>query len=127
MLKKMAHTSLKVSNLECSKRFYTKIIGLEHVKDTANEDYYFSLLKVGDSVIELLESRTKHYETKTTGPIDHIAFWVDDLDDTIEELKSNDIKILMREPKIVGMSKIFFIEGPDKERIELMEDISTII
>lgn len=124
MLTKMAHTSLKVRNLENSKRFYIDTLGLEHILDTASENYYFSLLRIGDSVLELLESRTELCESRTAGIIDHIAFWVDDLGKTIRELESKKIIKLMEIPKLIMESEIIFIEGPDGERIELMQAIN---
>lgn len=120
---KLAHTSLKVENLEESKRFYIDILGLEHIEDTANDKYYFSLIKAGEGTIELLESRSNLYEKKATGPIDHIAFWVDDLNKYLEKLKSLDIKFLLKGPIEAIGSKIFFVEGPSGERIELMEKL----
>lgn len=119
----MAHTSLKVENLEESKRFYIDILGLEHIEDTANEKYYFSLIKAGAGIIELLESRTSLYEKKATGPIDHIAFWVDDLTKCLERLKAFEIKFLLKEPIEALGSSIFFVEGPSGERVELMEKL----
>jgi catechol 2,3-dioxygenase-like lactoylglutathione lyase family enzyme len=47
--------------------------------------------------------------------IDHFAFSVDNLDETLARLKNDSVKIISRSPKSA------FIEGPDRTRIELVE------
>jgi catechol 2,3-dioxygenase-like lactoylglutathione lyase family enzyme len=55
--------------------------------------------------------------------IDHLGFSVDNLDQTLERLKKDGVKIT-DEPRSVfgGKLKFAFIEGPDHVRIEVLED-----
>jgi catechol 2,3-dioxygenase-like lactoylglutathione lyase family enzyme len=55
--------------------------------------------------------------------IDHLGFSVDNLDQTLERLKQDGVK-LTDEPRSVfgGKLKFAFIEGPDHIRIEVLED-----
>lgn len=54
---------------------------------------------------------------------DHIGFSVDNLDETIARLKKDGVTVT-DEPRAImgGKLKIAFIEGPDKVRIELVEN-----
>jgi catechol 2,3-dioxygenase-like lactoylglutathione lyase family enzyme len=55
--------------------------------------------------------------------IDHVGFSVDNLDQTLERLKKDGVKVT-DEPRSVfdGKVKFAFIEGPDHIRIEILED-----
>ncbi|HEY6274188.1 MAG TPA: VOC family protein [Terriglobales bacterium] len=55
--------------------------------------------------------------------IDHLGFSVDNLDQTLERLKRDGVKVT-DEPRSVfdGKLKFAFIEGPDHIRIEVLED-----
>lgn len=55
--------------------------------------------------------------------IDHIGFSVDNLDQTLERLKKDGVKVT-DEPRSLfgGQIKFAFIEGPDHLRIEVLED-----
>ena len=55
---------------------------------------------------------------------DHIGFSFDKLDDALEKLRKDGVKVTM-EPRTVGKLKVAFIEGPDKIRIELIEGHAT--
>jgi catechol 2,3-dioxygenase-like lactoylglutathione lyase family enzyme len=57
--------------------------------------------------------------------IDHIGFSVDNLEQTLERLKKDGVKVT-EEPRSIfsGQLKYAFIEGPDKLRIEVLEDHS---
>jgi catechol 2,3-dioxygenase-like lactoylglutathione lyase family enzyme len=73
---------------------------------------------------DLWKDRTEFESTK--GHVtDHIGFSVDNLDETIARLKKDGVTVT-DEPRSVlgGKLKIAFIEGPDKVRIELVEDHS---
>jgi catechol 2,3-dioxygenase-like lactoylglutathione lyase family enzyme len=55
--------------------------------------------------------------------IDHLGFSVDNLDQTLERLKKDGVKVT-DEPRALfsGKLKFAFIEGPDHVRIEVLED-----
>jgi catechol 2,3-dioxygenase-like lactoylglutathione lyase family enzyme len=62
-------------------------------------------------------------ESSKGHPIDHLGFSVDNLDQTLERLKKDGVKVT-DEPRSVlaGKLKFAFIEGPDHIRIEVLED-----
>ena len=71
---------------------------------------------------EIWKDRTEFESTK--GHVtDHIGFSVDNLEQTLERLKKDGVKVI-DEPRSIagGKVKYAFIEGPDHVRIEVVED-----
>jgi catechol 2,3-dioxygenase-like lactoylglutathione lyase family enzyme len=55
--------------------------------------------------------------------IDHLGFSVENLDQTLERLKGDGIKVVEQQRSLLGGKlKFAFIEGPDHIRIEVLED-----
>ena len=74
---------------------------------------------------DLWKDRTEFESTK--GHVtDHIGISVDNLDQTLERLKKDGVKVT-DEPRSIagGKVKFAFIEGPDHVRIEVVEDHTT--
>lgn len=71
---------------------------------------------------KLWEGRTSFESTKGR-VVDHIGLSVNDLDATLKRLRDAGVRIT-EEPKTIagGKFKYAFIEGPDRIRIELVED-----
>ncbi len=100
-LTKIEHIGIAVKNLDESIKFYEDILGLkcykiEEVKDQKVKTAFF---QVGQTKIELLESTDpegpigKFIQKKGEG-IHHIAFAVNDINSSLEELKKNNIKLI---------------------------------
>ena len=73
-------------------------------------------MEVGGTIVELI-SKSKN-EKRQPGPIEHIAFKVEDLDEKIKML--NDMNIKHSNPKVVGSAKIIFFDGPNNEKFEFV-------
>ncbi len=71
---------------------------------------------------DLWKDRTD-FESTQGHVTDHIGFSVDNLDQTLERLKKDGVKVT-DEPRSIagGKVKFAFIEGPDHMRIEVVED-----
>ena len=76
-------------------------------------------------IIELYQmpdSELEEIRSRNNGHIDHIAFDVDDIDKTFEELKQASFSILEEQPLFLSFwkngCKYFNITGPDGERLE---------
>lgn len=116
----LAHTSIVVSDINKSKDFYTKVLGLTCFDTHETDRLKMLLLKTSNSLIELLEYKNIEFKKRNKGPIDHIAFYVNNLDEEIINIKKRaDIKFA--EPKSLKGKKLVFFEGLDGERIELIE------
>lgn len=123
MFLSLAHASVRVKDIQESKKFYGEVLGLQHVRDFEHERLKFAFYKIGDTEIELTESKIEAYEARTVGPVDHIAFFVDDIEKEISRLRELDVDFTMDVVIEVMEFKVIFIQGPNGERIELMERI----
>jgi len=95
------HIGIAVKNLDESIMFYENVLGLkcyriEEVKDQKVKTAFF---QVGETKIELLESTDpegpigKFVQKKGEG-MHHIAFAVNNVDSSLEELKKKNIKLI---------------------------------
>lgn len=95
------HIGIAVKSIEDAKKYYEDVLGLkcykvEEVKDQKVKTAFF---KLGDTKIELLESTDpdgpvgKFIEKKGEG-IHHIAFAVDNIEKSIDYLKSKDVRMV---------------------------------
>jgi len=95
------HIGIAVKNLDESIMFFENVLGLkcyriEEVKDQKVKTAFF---QVGQTKIELLESTDpegpigKFVQKKGEG-MHHIAFAVNDVNSSLEELKENNIKLI---------------------------------
>jgi lactoylglutathione lyase len=121
------HTMLRITDPESSRAFYealgfTFARDMDIVRDGQLEatNYFYSL---GDhqNVLEL----TFNHDGRTYdlgNAYGHIAIGVDDLDDTLAQLKDQGIQP-EREPYRVseGGSRICFVQDPDDYRVELID------
>lgn len=121
------HTMLRITDPESSRAFYealgfTFARDMDIVRDGQLEatNYFYSL---GDhqNVLEL----TFNHDGRTYdlgNAYGHIAIGVDDLDDTLSQLKEQEIQP-EREPYRVseGGSRICFVQDPDGYRVELID------
>ena len=143
MILNVRHTGLVVKDLQTSLDFYTKKLGFT-VKVQANENQEFidTILGLHNSelttvkltlndgaMMELLDFKadTKNITDRQlvdTGPT-HMAFTVDDLDETHKNFSQDGIKFIS-EPKISpdGFAKVAFCSAPEGTYIELVELLS---
>ena len=124
-LNKVHHVAIIASNYEVSKNFYTKVLGLEVIREVYRKerDSYKLDLKIGDSEIELFSfhnapERLSYPEARG---LRHLAFQVDNIDDAIASLNSNGIECEpIRVDEFTGKRFTFF-EDPDNLPLELCE------
>lgn len=100
------HIGIAVKSIDKAKKYYEDVLGLKcyATEEVADQKVKTAFFMVGQTKIELLES------TSTDGPIGkfienggegihHIAFAVKDLHDSLDELKSENIKLIDEKEK----------------------------
>jgi lactoylglutathione lyase len=122
------HTCYRILDPVRSEDFYVNKLGLKKVGEMdlgSATNHFFALEE--DPSHPMLELTHNHDQTE---PYDkgngyaHVAFTLDDLEGTIENLKSQDVNVTL-EPKTLTADgndyRIAFIEDPDGYKIELVQ------
>ena len=122
-VKKLLHTRMRVSDLDQTVRFYTTVLGLEVVeRKTSPRGSQLAFLKVpnSDELIELT-SFPPSGPVKVQEDLVHLAFQVDNLNDTIASLNAIGVKITDGPTQTSSGSRFIFIDAPDGYEVELIE------
>ncbi len=123
---RILHTMIRVTNLEKSIDFYTRILGMTLLRQKDYPEGKFTLAFVGygdeseQAVIELTHNwDTDHYDMGNA--FGHIAIEVDDVYQACQNMKESGGKILREAgPMNAGTTIIAFVEDPDGYQIELL-------
>ena len=125
-LKNIHHIAIICSDYQLSKKFYTKILGLEVIQEVyreARDSYKLDLALQNHYVIELFSfpnppSRTSRPEA---AGLRHLAFAVKDLVKSVQFLETNNVQVEpIRVDEFTGKRFTFF-EDPDGLPLELYE------
>lgn len=117
----LSHTGIVVSDLEKSVAFYTDVLECEVSGRLENERLYIVYLKAGSGTIELLKYKDAETEKRGRGIVDHIAFFVSNMEASLEKVKNAGAEMLLESIRDMGHQRIMFFAGPDGERIEFVE------
>ena len=122
-VKKLLHTRMRVSDLDQTIWFYTDVLGLEVLeRKTSPRGSQLAFLKVPNSE-ELIELTSFPPSGPVTVQEDlvHLAFQVESIDDTIEQLGAKQIRITDGPTTTSSGSRFIFIDAPDGYEVELIE------
>ncbi|MUJ20670.1 lactoylglutathione lyase [Aliivibrio fischeri] len=127
---RILHTMIRVGNLDKSIEFYTKVMGMDLLRQNTNEEYKYTLafLGYGDesqgAVIELTYNwGTEEYDMGTA--FGHIAIGVDDIYATCDTIKAAGGNVTREAGPVKGGSThIAFVKDPDGYMIELIQNSS---
>ena len=114
---KFEHIGIKVLNMTESIDFYTKVLGCKVVDKMQKQETELVFLDAHGVTLELIYNPKN--SPQTIGPINHLAFWVDNFDEKVQELKKLNIKI-DGPAREMQLGRIIFFRGPSDERIEYM-------
>jgi lactoylglutathione lyase len=120
---KLLHTRMRVSDLGQTIRFYTDVLGLEILeRKTSPRGSQLAFLRVPNSE-ELIEltSFPPSGPVKVQEDLVHLAFQVENLDETIASLKAQGVKITDGPTQTSSGSCFIFIDAPDGYEVELIE------
>ena len=116
-VKHIDHIGVAVKGIEQAGKFYTDILGLkiEEVENVADQKVNVAFIPITDSEVELLESTdpdgpvAKYINARGEG-VQHVAFRVENIDETLIELKEKGIRLIDQEArKGAGGARIAFI------------------
>ena len=120
---KLLHTRMRVSDLDQTIQFYTTVLGLDVIEQkTSPRGSHLAFLKVpnSDELIELT-SFPPSGPVKVQEDLVHLAFQVENMDDTIATLTARNVTITDGPTQTSSGSRFIFIDAPDGYEIELIE------
>ena len=105
-IERIEHIGIAVSNLEEAIAFYEKVLNLTcyAVEEVVDQKVRTAFFKVGETKIELLESTDpegpigKFIEKKGEG-IHHIAFAVDNIEESLSETAEKGVRLIDQTPR----------------------------
>src|SRR5579885_884618 len=112
---RLLHTRMRVSDMDRTIAFYTGVLGLEVVeRKTSPRGSHLAFLAVPNSE-ELIElcSFPPSGPVKVQEDLVHLAFEVENLDDTIQALTDKGIPITDGPTRTASGSRFIFIDAPD--------------
>lgn len=129
---RILHTMLRVTNLQTSIDFYTRVMGMQLIRQHDNDEYQYTLAFVGygdesdGAVLELTYNwGTDQYDLGNA--YGHIAIEVDNAATTCDVIRHNGGKVSREAgPVKGGKTVIAFVEDPDGYKIELIEKKNTL-
>lgn len=119
----VAHIGVVVKDADKSLDFYTNVLGCKPEESYRDERIRLEFIKAGQQTIELIQYTQDAVSARGAGIVDHIAFFVADLDAELVKLRLKQVNLLFDQPKVVGDKKIMFFTGPDGERLELVQKL----
>ena len=117
MIEKIDHIGIAVKSIKETSKLLSNILGLKVIGEEIVEEQKVKIafLPIGDSELELLESTstegpiTRFIEKKGEG-IQHIAFRVNNIEEILEKLKKEGVRLLDQKPRYgAGGTKIAFL------------------
>jgi lactoylglutathione lyase len=126
-MNRLLHTMLRVSDIEKSIRFYTKILGMDVLRTFERPEQGFSLTFLGyakESETCVLELTYNYGVNKYDlgNAFGHIAIGVDDCYTACDEIKALGGNIVREAGPLAGSDEVIaFVEDPDGYKIELIQ------
>lgn len=125
---RLLHTMLRVGNLERSKDFYTRVLGMKLLREHEFPQGKFTLAFLGygeeseQAVLELTYNwDTEKYDLGSA--YGHIAIGVDDVYAACDSIREAGGKIVRDAGPMKGTDVVMaFVEDPDGYKIELLPD-----
>lgn len=126
---KIFHAALSVKSIKASRSFYEKVFNLTFRVAGERPEQGISFIMLQDehgTVIELFEHKkpkplTEDLMDFSQNGIKHIAFIVDNLDQTFDKALKNGAQVIWPIQKGVTVKRLAFIRDPDNIPVELIE------
>jgi methylmalonyl-CoA/ethylmalonyl-CoA epimerase len=119
MIKRIDHIAIIVPDLETGIGFWAEALGLpvERIEAVPDEAVEVAFLPVGESEVELLrptdeQSGVARFLEKRGPGLHHICFEVEDIEATLDRLRTANIPLINEHPKIDSGGKKFAFVHP---------------
>ncbi len=130
-INRLQHIGLPITDIEISQAFYERL-GFQNVMQSTfmheGKPGKVSMMKREDVIIELYqmpEPELSKVRQRQDGRIDHIAFDVDDIEETFALLTKEGFRVVEESPVYLNFwekgCKYLYIIGPDGERLEFCQ------
>ena len=125
-INKVHHIAIICADYNLSKKFYTEILGFKIIKEVFRSErnsYKLDLALESNYIIELFSfpNPPKRPSKPEAVGLRHIAFEVDNIEDTVAFLKTNHIQVEPIRMDEFTNKKFTFIADPDNLPIEFYE------
>jgi methylmalonyl-CoA/ethylmalonyl-CoA epimerase len=131
LLKKIYHLGYAVEDIGAATRFYKEHFGARvgDPEEVEEQGIVATMFEVGESMIELVQptrpdSPVGKFLARRGEGFHHVAFQVDDLEATLEELKEKGVELIDEKPRIgAGGARMAFLHPRDAHGVltELVE------
>ena len=128
MIKRIDHIAIVVDDIEASLGFWRDTLGLDlsHVLDVPEQQATIAFLPTGGSEVELVQPTTSdsglaRYRAKRGPGIHHICFEVDDIVQTLADLKARGVRLIDETPKAGAEGKLLAFIHPESANGVLIE------
>lgn len=129
---KINHLGIATNGIDEALEFWAEALGLENVHTEVVEDQKVrvAMLPLGESRIELLEpiaddSPISKFLQKRGGGIHHIAVEVDDIEASLERLKSQGMRLIDESPRVGAEGCLVAFVHPGSTGGVLLELVQT--
>ncbi|WP_428912390.1 VOC family protein [Niallia sp. Krafla_26] len=127
MIQKMEHVAIIVRNMDETIQFYSETFGFKvrlRGRKSDREMAFLYLDTQRSMEIELIQQLTEGSEYSETGIVNHLAFTVENIEETIQFLREKDITFTSEDvkPTLEGGRMILF-HGPNRELLQLVERV----
>ena len=131
MIKSIEHIGIMVKDINQSVEFYTNVLGFLISRKIEMDEFSAVFVEKDGSKIELMEYRGKNVPERSKAielkigliPLnDHISFSVEDIENTVIELKKKGIKLDLEPMQLESGMKLASFKDPNGVLIELVEN-----
>jgi methylmalonyl-CoA epimerase len=117
MLNRIYHLGYAVEDIEAATNFYRTNFGVEpeEPEEVEEQSIIATMFRVGDSTIELVQptrpdSPVGKFLQKRGEGFHHVAFEVENLDESLAELEAQGVELIDHEPRIgAGGTRMAFV------------------
>ena len=130
-INRLQHIGIPILNIETSQAFYERLgfkVAMQSTFRHQGAQGKVTMMQLKDIIIELYqmpEPELSSIKQRTAGHIDHIAFDVDDIEETFALLKKEGFAVVEETPVFLNFwqkgCRYFYILGPDGERLEFCQ------